>query len=100
MCKYTYSRYYAMSEVNPPEIQINDKHRKPEIKCPHGKRKRRCKDCGGSGICEHQRDRSSCIDCGGSQIKPEIKCPYGRRQRRCKDCGGSGICEHQRDRSS
>jgi len=33
----------------------------------------RCKDCGGSGLCQHQRQRSQ-----------------------CKDCGGGGLCEHQR----
>jgi len=30
-------------------------------KCEHGKRKSRCKDCGGNGICEHNRDKYSCI---------------------------------------
>ena len=43
--------------------------------CAHGKRKSRCKDCGGSDTCEH-----------------------GKERRRCKDCGGSGICEHSRIR--
>ena len=31
-------------------------------------RKRQCKDCGGSQICEHDRIKSYCKDCGGSQI--------------------------------
>ena len=31
--------------------------------CPHGKRHRDCKECGGSGICEHGRIRSKCKEC-------------------------------------
>lgn len=42
-------------------------------KCPHGKQKSFCKDCGGSQICEHNKHKSQ-----------------------CKDCGGSGICEHNK----
>ena len=37
-------------------------------KCEHGRRKDRCKDCGGAGICKHNRLRFQCKDCGGSQI--------------------------------
>ena len=39
-----------------------------KTKCPHGRRKNRCKVCGGVSICEHNRVRSYCKDCGGSQI--------------------------------
>ena len=46
--------------------------------CPHGKRRRRCKECGGSQICEH--------------------CEHGRRRSECKECGGGSICEHGRIR--
>ena len=53
----------------------------PSQFCPHGRRRRRCKDCGGSGICEHGRQRSACKDCGGGSI-----CEHGRQRSHCKDC--------------
>ena len=28
--------------------------------CPHGRRRDKCKECGGKGICEHGRVRSTC----------------------------------------
>ena len=31
--------------------------------CPHGKRRRECKECGGASICEHGRRRSQCKAC-------------------------------------
>jgi hypothetical protein len=64
-------------------------------KCEHGKRRARCKDCGGGSICEHNRDRSRCKDCGGGSI-----CEHKRRRSSCKPCGGSQICEHNRLRSN
>ena len=54
--------------------------------CPHGRKRRYCKDCGGSGICEHGSRRSECKECGGSRI-----CEHGRRRSTCKDCGGPRI---------
>ena len=63
-------------------------------KCWHGKKRSRCKDCGGGSICEHQRQRSTCKDCGGGQI-----CEHKRVKSQCKDCGGSQICEHKRRKS-
>jgi hypothetical protein len=33
--------------------------------CPHGRRRSRCKECGGASICEHGRERSQCKECGG-----------------------------------
>ena len=62
--------------------------------CPHGRRRRQCKDCGGASICEHGLQRPQCMDCGGSQI-----CEHGRQRSQCMDCGGSQICEHGRRRS-
>ena len=41
------------------------------------------------GLCEHGR-RRYCKECGGSQI-----CEHGRRRSGCKECGGSQICEHE-----
>jgi len=57
---------------------------------PSAPKKRRT----GEKLCEHQRRRRTCKDCGGSSI-----CEHQRRRSRCKDCGGSGLCEHQRVRS-
>ena len=38
-------------------------------KCEHARQRSKCKDCGGSGICEHATGggggRSGCKDCGG-----------------------------------
>ena len=63
--------------------------------CPHGRRRRECKECGGSSICEHGRRRYDCKDCGGKGI-----CEHGRHRHTCKECGGKGICEHGRRRSN
>ena len=61
--------------------------------CPHGRRRTRCKDCGGGAICEHGRQRDRCKECGGKGI-----CEHGRRRSMCKECGGASICEHGRRR--
>jgi hypothetical protein len=63
-------------------------------KCEHGRRRDRCKECGGASICEHGRLRSDCKECGGASI-----CEHGRQRSKCKDCGGASICEHGRRRS-
>jgi hypothetical protein len=55
----------------------------PSPYCKHGRRRRECVNCGGSGICEHNRRRNTCVDCGGSGI-----CEHNRRRTRCVDCGG------------
>jgi hypothetical protein len=81
-------------------------------KCEHGKRKSRCKECGGASICDHGRIKSTCKECGGSsicehgRIKSQCKycggasiCEHGRQKSRCKECGGSQICEHGRQKS-
>lgn len=45
------------------------KHNLPNrLKCPHGKRKDHCYECGGSGMCEHKKQRYHCRQC-----RPEIK---------------------------
>ena len=61
--------------------------------CPHGRRRSRCKECGGKAFCEHGRERRRCKECGGASI-----CEHGRRRSQCKECGGSQICEHGRRR--
>jgi hypothetical protein len=67
--------------------------KKGAAKCPHNRRKSRCKECGGVGICEHSRIRRQCKQCGGASI-----CEHNRRRSGCKECGGAGICEHNRER--
>jgi hypothetical protein len=79
-------------------------------KCPHGKRKYDCIDCGGKGICEHKKHKyncnicgnrcnhnkkkSRCVECSGSAI-----CEHKKRKDNCKDCSGSGICQHKKQKS-
>lgn len=51
-------------------------------KCPHGKHKFSCKDCGGSAICEHGLQKQYCKDgCGGSGI-----CDHNLQKHNCKQC--------------
>ena len=63
-------------------------------KCPHGRHKNQCIDCGGVNTCEHGRLRTQCRDCGGSQI-----CAHDKRRAQCRDCDGSQICQHNKQRS-
>ena len=49
--------------------------------CPHGRQRSRCKECGGSGICEHRWSRYQCKECGGNGI-----CEHGLRFENCEDC--------------
>ena len=48
--------------------------------CPHGRRRERCKECGGGSICVHGRIRSQCKECGGASI-----CEHGRLRHQCKE---------------
>ena len=64
-------------------------------KCPHGRQRSKCKECGGSSVCPHNRVRNTCKECGGSSV-----CHHGRQRNTCKECGGSQICEHNRQRST
>lgn len=63
--------------------------------CEHGRRKQRCKNCGGSSFCKHGLQKYRCKECGGTGL-----CKHGRRKHICIDCGGFGICEHSRRRST
>lgn len=72
---------------------ITEKPKYVPPKCPHGLRRTRCKECGGSSFCEHGRQRYECKECGGASI-----CEHRRRRSRCKECGGASICEHNRER--
>jgi hypothetical protein len=58
-------------------------------KCPHGRHKPYCKDCGGSQICKHSRQRQACRECKGNKF-----CEHDRQRSQCKECHGSGICKH------
>ena len=69
--------------------------RKPVKKCPHGRRRERCRDCGGGSICPHGNLKQTCHDCGGCSI-----CPHGKQKSRCLECGGSSICKHKRNKYS
>ena len=73
---------------------ITEKPKYVYPKCPHGRRRSKCKECGGASICEHGRQRYQCKECGGASI-----CEHGRVRYQCKECGGASICEHGRIRS-
>jgi len=55
--------------------------------CSCGKRKYRCKVCGGSALCPHGKVKSDCQECTPS-------CPHGYTKRNCKDCNPQRICPH------
>ena len=56
-------------------------------KCPHGKQKRYCVDCGGKGLCLHGKNKYRCVECGGKK-QVEKKCPHGKQRSYCVECGG------------
>ncbi len=56
-------------------------------KCAHGRRKGRCKECGGSAFCMHGRRKATCKECGGSGL-----CTHGREKGTCKECGSRAVC--------
>jgi hypothetical protein len=62
--------------------------------CQHSKRKYECKECIGSSFCEHNRIKSTCKECGGSSI-----CEHKKIRSVCKECGGGSICEHGKHKS-
>lgn len=69
--------------------------RKYCTKCPHGRQKAYCKECGGSQFCVHERRKSTCKECKGSQV-----CQHNKIKYYCIECHGSSICEHSRVKSS
>ena len=68
--------------------------RRPEKKCPHGRRRYQCRDCGGASFCMHGRQQHTCRDCGCASL-----CVHERRRQQCCDCGGTAICQHRRQRA-
>ena len=99
----------------PPPVQ-----KRP--KCPHGKERYYCKECGGKGICPCGEIRKQCRECNGKAFCPtpgcnkrkaycrdhagyvdELPasiCECGARKSRCKEHGGSELCPCDRIRSS
>jgi hypothetical protein len=57
--------------------------------CIHNKQKHTCKECGGASICQHKKIKNTCKECGGSSI-----CQHGKQKSQCKECNGSALCEH------
>lgn len=43
----------------------------------------------GGGVCPHGKRRDKCRQCGGNSF-----CTHGKRKAMCKSCGGSGLCWH------
>lgn len=91
------------------ECLIKQKIARNKYKCEHGKRKIRCKECGGSQICPHDKNKQICKICNGSSICEHGKfkqyckecngvsiCKHNKRSSRCKECKGGSICEHDR----
>jgi hypothetical protein len=70
---------------------VKCKEKRNKDKCPHGKRKQYCRECGGAGICKHDCIKSVCKECCGSAI-----CVHGKRKAQCKECCGSAICAHDK----
>ena len=66
-----------------PETLPKPKYVHP--KCPHGRQRSTCKECGGASICEHGRERPKCKECGGASI-----CEHGRLRRICPICDPCG----------
>jgi hypothetical protein len=57
MCMYIYIYTYTYIYIYKLDFfyikGIKKRLHPPVAKCPHGKRKCRCKECGGSSLCEH-----------------------------------------------
>ena len=55
------------------ECNVRSKAERERNKCPHGRVRCVCKDCGGSSICEHGRRKAVCEMCS-----PEKFCMHGQ----------------------
>ena len=67
------------------ECGIRRKLENEKYKCPHGKRKSECQECGGIGLCEHRKRRSQCKECEGASI-----CIHKIVRSQCKECTPNG----------
>ena len=63
-------------------------------KCPHGRLKWYCGECGGGSICEHKIQRYTCVVCKGAGV-----CEHLKQRKTCRECGGSAYCKHNNQRS-
>mmetsp|Transcript_27885 Transcript_27885/g.36056 ORF Transcript_27885/g.36056 Transcript_27885/m.36056 type:complete len:133 (+) Transcript_27885:153-551(+) len=95
-----------------------------KYKCPHGRRKSECCDCGGSATCRHKRLKKTCwcrgvsgrcqhgnleaicLTCNPSEeevmrelLKNEIKCEHGLHKIHCRRCGAGVTCIHNKLRT-
>ena len=94
-CKANRAKYQEASKCTHGRRKTRCKECGGSQICSHGRQKNACKECGGASICTHGRHKSSCRECGGSQI-----CEHGRYKTVCRECGGSQICEHGRQKGS
>ena len=64
-------------------------------KCPHGRQKSVCKECGGSGLCPHGRRKRLCKECDGrGSIVKENRVPDPpTRELEPRKTGGGGRSE-------
>ena len=69
----------ATATATAPSIEASLLKKYKQKKCPHMRRKTRCKECNGDGFR------------GGF-------CSHGKLKYNCKECKGSGICEHFKDK--
>lgn len=95
------------------DCREKEKIYREKMKCEHGKRRCRCKECKGVSICEHNRERIDCRDCKGTNFclhdKRKTQCrecdgssfckEHGCRKNMCKECKGVNICEHNKQKN-
>ena len=73
-------------------------------RCEHGREKRRCRECGGSGICKHNHVKFTCKQCNaglpsGAKLYVHIRGSQGEfgplelGSRRVYGLSGSGTSE-------
>ena len=55
--------------------------RGPHRICPHGKRRTRCRDCGGGSICTHGKRRDMCCECAADPAASRVSRGRHSRQR-------------------
>jgi hypothetical protein len=65
----------------PAPVVFASRHDDYELKCLHGKRPSRCRECDGCDYCEHDRIRKDCRQCHRSSI-----CKHQRPREHCGIC--------------
>lgn len=74
---------------NPDRRREYDRQRYLKTLCEHGKAKRFCVLCDGSGLCCHAKQKHTCRECKGS-----YRCEHDQIRRYCKECKGVALCDH------